>query len=328
MTLKILLAEVQCFSSAARCLLAEHAELVQCGPSRRELLASASDIDILWVRLAHVVDAEVIRAAPKLRVVASNTTGLNHIDVETLAERQIKLLSLKGETEFLQDVRATAEHTLALILALIRRIPAAYSDVLKGNWRREDFQGRELFGKTAGIIGYGRLGRLVARYLATLGMNIVVSEKSSSFPQLDSGIRRVSTEELLQIADVVSLHADFSPENERMLSHAEFALMKPDAIFVNTARGELIDEIALVNALESGRIGGAALDVLSDEHQSISTSNRLIVYAQSHENLIISPHIGGFTRESLEKTEVFIAKKICEWIRGNLSDTTGKRMCP
>jgi D-3-phosphoglycerate dehydrogenase len=220
------------------------------------------------------------------------------------------VLSLQGEREFLKEIRATAEHTLGLVLSLLRRLPAAARHVTNGGWSRDPFQGAELHGKTAGIVGYGRLGRIVARYLNAFGCEVLASDPHVDPRLIDPGVRLVSTNELLQSSHLVSLHVNLCAETKGIFGRAAFESMRQGSWFINTARGELVDEDALLDALHSGRLAGAALDVVRGEHGERSPQSPLIAYAAAHENLIITPHLGGCTAESMRKTEVFLAEKV------------------
>ena len=304
---KILLAESSGFSCEAAALLRRHGDLVLVDLDRAGLLAAVKEAEVLWVRLRHQIDAEVLAAARRLKIIVTPTTGLNHIDLKEAHRRGIKVLSLQGETEFLNDIRATAEHTVALMLALLRRVPAAVAHVGKGNWDRDQLKGREVFGKTIGIIGYGRLGRIVARYLKAFDARIFVSDPHIDHKSLDTGISATSLEDLLRESDIVSLHVSLSDATQSFFGKEQFSRMKAGAWFINTARGELIDETALLDALRSGHVAGAALDVLCEESSNGMINHPLVCYAREHDNLIITPHIGGCTVESMEKTETFLA---------------------
>jgi D-3-phosphoglycerate dehydrogenase / 2-oxoglutarate reductase len=308
---KILVSESSAFSCEAAALLREHGDLVLADLDRAGVLSAVKDTDVLWVRLRHRIDAEVMAAAPGLKIIITPTTGLNHIDLNEAERRDIKVLSLQGETEFLNDVRATAEHTMGLMLCLLRRVPSAVADVQKGDWDRDRFKGRELFGKTIGIVGYGRLGRIVGKYLKAFDVRILVNDPHIDQQPIDSGISIVGLEDLLQESDIVSLHVNLSDRTRNFFGNQQFSRMKSGAWFVNTARGELIDEMALLDALRSGRLAGAALDVLCGEQQNVMDNHPLVAYAREHDNLFITPHMGGCTVESMEKTEVFMAKKFC-----------------
>ena len=236
-------------------------------------------------------------------------TGINHIDVDACKKLNIQIICLKGETTFLREIRATAEHTLLLTLALLRKLHGAVNSVRTDNWDREPFKGTEIYGKTVGIIGYGRLGKIVAEYFDCLGANVIVSELDQNIT-VPIRFKRLSTEELVASADVVSLHIDYTEENLGFISSELLELLKPSAVLINTSRGDLIDENALVRALANKAIAGAALDVVKDEYE-LDNSPALKYYnEQKPNNLLLTPHIGGNTFESFEKTEGFIFQKL------------------
>ncbi len=163
--LRLLIAESEGFSQTALRQLLQHFDVESADLDRAGLLNRVGAFDALWVRLRNRIDREAFDAAPRLQFVITNTTGLNHIDLEEAERRGVRVISLRGEAEFLKDVRATAEHTVGLLLALVRHVPAAHAHVCGGGWNRDLFRGNELYGKTAGIVGYGRLGRIVSKYL-------------------------------------------------------------------------------------------------------------------------------------------------------------------
>jgi D-3-phosphoglycerate dehydrogenase len=220
------------------------------------------------------------------------------------------VLSLRGRTQLLGHVRATAEHTIALMLALLRHLPEAAAHARSGRWRRDDFRGRELHGAAVGIVGLGRLGRIVSRTLLAFEARVFGYDPSVPEGAEPEGVTLVSLPELLRRAEIVSLHASLTADSEGLLGAKEIESMHDGAFLVNTARGELVDEAALLAALESGRLAGAALDVLADENPAGMPDRPLVRYAATHSNLIITPHIGGCTHESMEKTEVFMAETL------------------
>jgi D-3-phosphoglycerate dehydrogenase len=305
-------------------VLADLGDLRLADLDREALLESVATVTVLWIRLRHRIDTQVLAAAPQLRVIVSPTTGLNHIDTEEAATRGIAVLSLRGETAFLNDVVATAEHTLALTLALLRRLPAAIRHTGLGRWDRDQFKGREVRGQTIGVIGYGRLGRIVANYFRALGARVLVSDPEADAASIAPDISLVTLPELLARADLVTLHVNLTSGNRGFFGRPEFELMRKGAWFVNTSRGELIDEGALLSSLESGHLAGAALDVLADELPTGMGHNRLVLYAQSHDHLIITPHIGGCTFESMDKTERFLADRLRTYLAGA---TEGQPQC-
>jgi D-3-phosphoglycerate dehydrogenase len=311
--MKIVLAESAGFSPAALALLRRHGQVAAADLDRAGLVEAVRDCDVLWVRLRHQVDAEVLDAAPRLKVIVTNTTGLNHIDAAAARQRGIEVLSLAGETEFLRDVRATAELTIGLMLALARQIPAAVQHARAGGWNRDLFVGGELHRKAIGIVGFGRLGRIVARYLQAFDAKVLAT------PALDAQRRDdkeslhvtfVRLEELLPQCDIVSIHVDLNDTTRGMFNRRVLSQMKSGAFLVNTSRGEVIDEDALLSALESGKLAGAALDVLADEQRLQQESRPLVEYARTHNHLLLTPHIGGNTLQSREKTELFLAEKL------------------
>jgi len=316
----ILIAESEGFAPQALERLSARAHVVVANLDRDGLLAAVPQADVLWVRLRHRIDDEVLQAATRLRVVVTNTTGLNHIDLGGAQRRGILVMSLRGETEFLKTVRATAELTLGLILALVRRLPAAAAHVNGGGWNRYGFKGHDLFEKSAGIVGLGRLGRIVATYLQALGMKVLATGPAG---EPADGVTLVPLDELLARSDLVSVHVDLNPGTRRLIGPGEFAAMRPGAWFVNTSRGEVVDEDALLAALEDGRLGGAALDVLAGEPPPGLATHPLVRYAATHDNLILTPHIGGYTHESLARTELYLTARLIDYLDGDGLPTPG-----
>ncbi len=284
--------------------------------TRAGLLAALKDCTILVVRLRHRLDREAMDHAPNLRAIVTPTTGLNHLDLDEANRRGILVLSLRGETDFLRTIPATAELTWGLILALIRRIPQAAASVREGCWDRDAFRGRDMDGRVLGIVGMGRIGFKVAGYGLAFGMKVQATDPAPL--SLLPGVTMCSLAELLREADIVSLHVPLMPSTTGMIGPAEFAQMKRGACLVNTSRGEVIDETAFARALEDGVLAGAAVDVLGGERgddPSWLQRHPLAIYARTHDNLIITPHIGGATSESMAATEVYMARQLCRWAR-------------
>lgn len=307
---QIVLAEPNGFPEESLSLLRQVGRLTLCEPGREALLKAIPSAEVLWVRLANKIDAELLAKAPALSLIVTATTGLNHIDLRAAEHHGIEVLSLRGKTDFLKDVRATAEHTIGLMLSLIRHLPSAAAETRSGGWRRDPYQGTELYGKTVGLLGYGRLGKIVARYLRAFDARILINDPLYTEGIVADGVESVSVQKLLTEADIVSLHVDLREETKGFFNAPMLQAMKPGAFFINTSRGELIDETALLRGLESGAIRGAALDVLSNEQTTGMGENALVKYAQTHDNLIITPHIGGCTVESMGKAEHFLAQEL------------------
>lgn len=269
--------------------------------------------EAIFIRLGLMFDQRAIELQPELKYIITPTTGLNHIDTETARVRNIEVVSLKGEQAFLASVKSTAEHTWALLLTLIRRIPQARESVLNDEWKRELFLSDELDGKKIGIIGFGRLGKIVARYGQAFGMEVLVYDKDeAAYRDRESAVRQVTLHDLLTQSDYIVLLISFSKENEDFINADKFQLFKEGAYFVNTSRGEMVDEQALLSALQNGKLRGAALDVLKNDSSwspRIMGSKDLLDYARSNPNLIITPHAGGYGKESTRKTKTFIVNK-------------------
>ena len=267
--------------------------------------------EVVIIRLWYQVNKRWLSEFPRLKYILSATTGLDHIDLEAADERGIRVLSLKGETGFLRTIPATAELTWGLILSLTRNIPAAFNSVKSGEWDRDSYKGHDLRGKTLGIIGMGRVGRQVARFGDAFGMRVIGHDKT--FPRNAEMYWRL--DDLLSQADIISVHVPLDESTRGMIGATEFWLMKNGAYFINTSRGEIIDEPALLHALENGPLAGAAVDVMQDERGIRNPG--LLAYARTHDNLIITPDIGGCTFESMAATEIFVAQKLAEAVSGN-----------
>lgn len=311
-TQRILIAEREGFPPQALARLERVATVELEDLDRPALEDAVAAADVLWVRLRHRIDRALLERAPRLKVLVTPTTGLNHVDTEELERRGITLLSLRGEVEFLRDVRATAEHTVGLLLALLRQTAAAAADAQAGGWRRDRFQGTEIYGKTVGIVGYGRLGRIVSRYLKAFDARVIASDPKLPAGYGDGTVEGVTLARLVAEADIVSLHADLRPDTRGFFTAALFRQMKWGSYFINTARGELIDEAGLLASLREGRLAGAALDVVTNETSAGMGGHPLIEYARRHAHLLITPHVGGCTHESKTKTELYLAGKLAD----------------
>jgi D-3-phosphoglycerate dehydrogenase len=305
---RILIAEPLDFSPAAVRKLDSVADVTLRATDRAELSTAVREFDVVWFRLAHHIDRSLLEQATRCRILATPVTGLDHIDLEACRDLGVRVVSLRGEVEFLEQVRATAELTLALALALVRRIPAAIAHVQGGGWNRDLFRGHELFGKTAGIVGVGRLGRIVAGYFRALGMEVIGYDPRADFPH-DVARRVESLNQLFASADVVTLHVSYDASTRRLIDREVLSRAKHGAVLINTARGGIVDDEALLEALQSGQLA------------NITADHPLVAYSRAHENLLIVPHIGGNTSESFEKTELFLAGRVLEAL-GALSPTT------
>ncbi|MDA0891548.1 MAG: NAD(P)-dependent oxidoreductase [Proteobacteria bacterium] len=315
--MRIYNAEPEGYPPEARAILEGLGEVVEAECTRAQLLAQVTKADVLIVRLKHMIDTEVFDHAPSLRVIVSATTGLNHIDVAAAQARNIKVLCLKGEREFLDSITATAEHTWGLLLALVRHIPTAVQHVRDAGWDRDCFKGCQLSGLTLGIVGLGRLGTMVAEYGQVFRMRVVAYD-IGHVAQADH-VEMLTLPDLLASSDVVCLLPSYQESSHQLLGRREFAQMKAGAVLLNTSRGEVIDEAALLHALRCGSLAGAALDLLAGEAKRGGdwlSSHPLVEFARSSDRLLITPHIGGATYDSLRQAETFMARKLAAHLLG------------
>ena len=242
---------------------------------------------------------DALRAAPQLRLVLLMATGTDNVDLEAAAERGIMVCNVRNYA-----AASVAEHTLGLMLALARRLPDYLESATDGSWSRSAFfcvhrsPIVELAGRRLGIVGHGVLGAAVARLAAALGMEVVLA----SLPGHAQGPApwpRMPLDDLLAASDLVSLHCPLTPQTRGLIAAREFALMKPGAFLLNTARGALVDEAALLAALRSGRLGGAALDTLDAEPPA--EDSVLIAAARELPNLLLTPHVAWASREARQR---------------------------
>lgn len=317
--IKILNAEPLEYSPIAESILSNIGVVISQDMDRNELIKQIGDFDILIVRLRNRIDKEILSYARKLKIIVTATTGLDHIDIVTANAKGIAILSLKGEVEFLRNIPATAEHTWGLLLSLVRKIPWAYQSVLQGIWERDQFRGYDLANRTLGIVGMGRIGEKVARYGLAFGMNVIAFDPYRT-NWIEGVVSAKSLESLCIQSEILSLHVPLNSETNNMFGKTEFEHLPKDALLINTSRGSVLDEIALIEALESGHLAGAALDVISDEIKPIrNITDLLINYSKSHSNLLLTPHIGGATIDSMHATEIFMAQKVVNFVNKHLA---------
>lgn len=272
--------------------------------------------NILATGLSINVYREFIDQMPNLKVVATQTTGLNHIDVLYLKSTGRKLISLRGRTSFLKNIPSTAEETMALLLALVRKLPWAFDHVKAGGWNRLEWRGNQLMGKTIGLLGFGRLGKIVARYERSFGMKVIAADPFVSKNSMEKrGVKKVGMDKIFKSSDIVSLHVLLTDNTYNLVKEKHLKMMRPHSFLINTARAELIERGALVKALKNKWIAGAAVDVLWDERPDgghLKTSPEW-KYAKENNNLLIVPHIGGATFEAMAKTQEFIANEVLKY---------------
>ena len=274
----------------------------------KNLPEALADADALVVRSAVQVDDAMMAAAPKLRVIGRAGVGVDNIDAESATRRGIVVMNTPGANAI-----AVAELTLGLMIALARQLPRADSTMHAGKWEKKSLQGAELRGKKLGILGLGRIGLEVARRARQFGMELLGHDPfvSASIAR-ENAIRLVSAEELFAMADYLTLHVGLTPQTTGIINATTLATMKKGVRIVNCARGELVVEADLAEALKSGQVGGAALDVFHEEPPKNSPFAAL-------DNVILTPHIAGSTAEAQEAVGVQIALQVREYLKSGIA---------
>lgn len=287
-------------------LMQAHAEVVdRAGLSAEELLAEIEPFDGLIVRGRTKVTKEVFAAAPNLKVVGRAGVGVDNIDLAAAQSRQIVVVNAPAAS-----TNAVAEHTLALMLSLVRQIPRADRAMKSGQWIKKELEGAELSGKTLGIIGMGRIGSAVAHRAAPFGMQVLCYDPFVDAEDLRTrGGEPVELKKLYAESDFISLHLPRTPETRAMLDGGAFAAMKRGVYLVCAARGGVIDETALHASLESGQVAGAALDVFAEEPPGLTA-------LVAHPQVIATPHIGAQTVEAQLRAAQHIAEQVLAALNG------------
>lgn len=254
----------------------------------------------------------LLEPADNLRLVITATTGADHIDSAYLEARGISLLTLKGLNQVLKELTPAAELSWMLLMACARNLRPAIHHVEEGGWNRELFPGIMLNGKTLGLVGCGRIGKWMSRYANAFGMQVLGFDPyNEDWPE---HLRPVSLNELMRQSHFISIHVHLTAETRQLIGAKEFALVRPGTILINTSRGAVVDENALLAALEDGRIAAFGFDVLEGEPE---VKNSLLwQYAQEHSNCVITPHIGGFSPDSLAVVLRVTARRIADFFKG------------
>src|SRR6185436_16315535 len=269
------------------------------GTDRPALLAALAEAHAVIVRSATDIDAEAVAAAPKLRVVARAGVGLDNIDVPAATARGVMVVNAPTS-----NIVSAAEQALALLLAVARNTAAASAALKAGEWKRSKYTGVELQGKTVGVVGLGRIGVLFAQRIAAFGTRLIAYDpyvQPARAAQL--GVRLVGLEELLRESDFISFHLPKTPETVGLIGAKELAMAKPGLRVINAARGGLVDEQALADAIAEGRVAGAGIDVFAKEPCTASPLFGL-------ENVVVTPHLGASTAEAQDKAGLAVARSV------------------
>jgi D-3-phosphoglycerate dehydrogenase len=277
------------------------------GSERSDLLSAIEDADAILVRSATKVDAEAIDAGPKLKVIARAGVGLDNIDVHHATQAGVMVVNAPTS-----NITSAAELAVGLLLAAARNIAPASAALRRGEWKRSKYAGTELDRKTLGIVGLGKIGVLVTQRLSAFGMNVIAYDpyvQAGRAAQL--GVRLVSLDDLLAESDFVSVHLPRTPETVGIIGAEQLARMKPTAILVNAARGGIVDENALYDALKRGQLAAAGLDVFASEPCTDSPLFEL-------DNVVATPHLGASTAEAQENAGIAVARSVRLALAGDL----------
>ncbi len=278
--------------------------------NRPALLAAIAGIDALIVRNRTRVDQALLDAAPRLRVVGRLGVGLDNIDMKACAARQVAVIPATGA-----NAAAVAEYVIASALILTRKAYFHSAPTAAGAWPRATLSGgHEIAGKTLGLIGFGSIGRLTARLAMALGMTAIAHDPALAADAAvwrESGVAPRSFNDVLRESDVISLHVPLIAQTRNLIDAAALSAMKPGAALINTSRGGIVDEAALAQALQSGQLGGAAIDVFATEPLPAGSP------LAAAPNLLLTPHIAGVTVESNQRVGELIARRVLEWLEAH-----------
>jgi D-3-phosphoglycerate dehydrogenase len=278
-------------------------DVIEFAPDK--LLEAIPQYDVLIVRSAFRVTKEVIDSGTRLKIIAVAGVGLDKIDIEYATTKKIVVVNApRGSTD------SVAELTIGLMLAISRKIPAADKSLREGRWDKNKLKGHELFHKTLGLIGFGKIGMEVGRRAASFGMKVVAYDPFISAEKVRAeGFESVGLDELLSVSDFVSIHSMLTLETKGMMDYERLSKMKKSAFIINASRGAIIKEVSLVRALEEGLIAGAALDVFEDEPPHDTPLRKF-------DNVIMTPHIAGSTYEAQIRAGMSIANDIIKALSG------------
>jgi len=275
--------------------------------TKKDLEKRVQEYDVLIVRSRTKITREIIECGKRLRLIARAGAGLDNIDLKAAEERRIAVINTPEAT-----ADSVAELTIGLMIALARQIILADSSMKQGRWIKKELRGLLLKGRKLGLIGLGNIGLRVARIAKAMGMKILVTKRTPPSPELLESLEAefLPLDELLRQSDIVSIHVPLSEETKHMISVEEISKMKDGAFLINTSRGEIVDEKALLDALRSGKLRGAALDVYAAE----PPENLEIIKLP---NVICTPHIGAQTVEAQKKASLMLAKKIIQFFQSS-----------
>jgi len=253
-----------------------------------------------------ILDGDILQCG-KLKVINTCSTGLNHIDLDYCEQNDIDVWSLKEDYELINDLPSTSELAFGLMMSLLRNIPKSFHSVRDGNWNYEPYVGHQIKGKTIGVIGYGRLGKIMCRLFDGWGVKVLVDDPYEY--NIDERDSKVLRKRLLNSSDVVFLHTHVTDETRGMVDDEFLSQMKQGSYLVNTARGELVNEASIIESIEQGHLKGYGTDVITDEFGDIQNSKLVEFSINPNNNVVITPHIGGMTIEGQTKAYTWAVSK-------------------
>jgi D-3-phosphoglycerate dehydrogenase len=263
--------------------------------------------DVIFIRLGYLINKVFLDKAKKLKYISTPTTGLNHIDLKECNRRGVEIVSLNGEYAFLSTIRATPEHTFGLVLSLLRNYKEAFLTNNSMEWTRDRYKGYELYKNRVGIIGFGRVGKILSKYFQAFDVDVYFYDIDDLIVESYGAIKVYSITELIKKTNIVILSASYTKDNYSFFGKECIDLLK-DKYFINSARGELLDELYLIKKLKEDYFKGVAIDVIQNEQDS--NNLKAFLKLTENRNLIITPHIAGATYSSMHRTEEFIVNKL------------------
>ena len=281
-------------------------------PSNKQIFKIIQNYEIIFTNpnMSKVfLSQELLQKAKKLEIICTASTGTNHIDLSYAYKKKIKILSLRNKKKIINKISSTAEHALALMMSKIRNVYEASVSVKKENWDYRPFIGRQMNNLNIGIIGYGRLGKMMARFLLPLVGKILIYEKNFKIKNLGKKISQVSLKKLISNSDIISLHIHADEKNLNFINRNILNLMNKNVLIVNTSRGEIINEIDLVNFLKKNKDAKYATDVLKGEIKN-KFESKIFKYSKVSNQVLITPHIGGMTSDAQKLAYMGIAKEL------------------
>ena len=279
---------------------------IKTGMSPEELKEVIDQYDGILIRSATKLTSDILADCKNLKVIGRAGVGVDNVDLDQATKNKILVMNTP-----LGNLEATAELSVGLMFSLMRNIHLANDSTHQGKWEKPKFIGTELKGKTLGIVGYGNIGQRVAEICSTIGMNIITNSKSASDEDLSRfKAKKVSTEQLIKEADIVSIHTKLNDETKYMFNKETLSTMKSTSVIINCARGGLINEADLKDALDNGVIAGAAIDVYENEP---ATDNVMF----GAKNLLLTPHLGASSKEAQSNVAIDVANQVADFLKDN-----------